>query len=169
MTILSSLLDYSATSLKFISYPDCIQPVESKMHPTPNSAIILSKPCGALANFFKLHPDGVLQHIASGMCVHGTDNKKDPRYTKHGDGLRLNYPCILYRPGAGTPHALQFKFTKGGSLMEAKSGNCISSNKGQPNLALTFSKYCDTEDTKIGFIGEWFKFIRWINSHAISC
>jgi hypothetical protein len=122
------------------------------MHPTPNSAIVLSKACGALANYFKLQPDGVIQHITSGMCIQGT-GKGDPRNTKHGDGVRLNYPCSVYHPGVTADHALQFKFTTGGSLMEVKSGKCISSDKGRTNLALTFSNICDTQDTKIGSIG----------------
>jgi hypothetical protein len=125
------------------------------MHPGPASSVVLLNPCGNLPNFFKLHPDGVIQHLASGMCFQGIQNG-DPIKTAHGDRVTLNYPCTLYRPGYNTPHALQFKFTRGGSLMEIKSGKCISSNQGQANVALTFSTLCDNVDTITGFIG-WYK------------
>jgi hypothetical protein len=125
---------------------------------------MLLNPCGNLPNFFKLHPDGVIQHLASGMCFQGIQNG-DPLKTAHGDRVTLNYPCTLYRPGYNTPHALQFKFTRGGSLMEIKSGKCISSNQGQANVALTFSTLCDNVGTIIGFIG-WY--IRWALSIFVS-
>ena len=152
---LLSYLAYTATSLKFLSYPQCIQPAESKLHPGPGSSIVLMDPCDKLPNLFKLHRDGVIQHLVSGMCIQGVKNG-DPLNTAHGDNVILNYPCTLYRPGYNTPHALQFKFTRGGSLMEIKSGKCISGNQGRPNNPLTFSTTCDTPDTTIGFIGWYF-------------
>ena len=145
-------LAYPATSLKFLSYSQCIQPAGSKLHPGPGSAIVLMDPCGKLPNIFKLHRDGVIQHLVSGMCIQGVKNG-DPLETAHGDRVILNYPCTLYRPGYNTPHALQFKFTRSGSLMEIKSGKCISSSQGRPEDPLTFSTSCDTSDTIVGFIG----------------
>ena len=124
------------------------------MHPDLDSAVILFQPCGLLPNFFKLHPDGVIQHLTSGMCIQRSV-KLDPSSIKHGEALKLNYPCTLYRPNYRTPYALQFEITPGGSLREIKSQKCISSNKGQRNMQLTFSEICDTDDTKIGFIG-WY-------------
>lgn len=147
-----TFIAYPATSLKFVSYPPCIQAVESRMHPNFPSNVVLLRPCGKLQNFFRLHRDGVIQHLASGMCFQGMRND-NPLNTANGDRLTLNFPCTLYHSGNNTPHTLQFKFTRGGSLMEVKSGKCISSSRGQENLPLTFSTSCDTQDTKIGFIG----------------
>ena len=151
--IIVNIPAYPATSLKFMGYSPCVQPVESKMHPNPASNVVILRPCGRLQNFFKLHPDGVIQHLSSGMCIQGVNNG-NPLNTAHGDHVTLNYPCTLYRPGYNTPHALQFKFTRGGSLMEIKSGKCISVSNGQKNVPLTFSSTCDTADTIIGFIGK---------------
>ncbi|XP_028395137.1 uncharacterized protein LOC114519238 [Dendronephthya gigantea] len=142
---------YPATSMKFVGYSPCVQPSESKLHPIPGSNVVLLQPCGRLQNLFKLQPDGVIQHLTSGMCIQGMKNG-DPLNTATGDRVTLNNPCTLYRPGYNTPHALQFKFTSGGSLMEVKSGKCISVNNGQKNVPLTFTSTCNSADTIVGFI-----------------
>ncbi|XP_028395131.1 lipoxygenase homology domain-containing protein 1-like isoform X2 [Dendronephthya gigantea] len=155
-----SLTDsYPATSMKFKGYSPCVQPTESKLHPNLGSNVVLLQPCSRLQNLFKLQPDGVIQHLTSGMCIQGMKNG-DPLNTATGDRVTLNNPCTLYRPGYNTPHALQFKFTSGGSLMEVKSGKCISITKGQENVPLTFTSTCDTADTIIDFIDKTNKVIK---------
>ena len=86
------------------------------------------------------------------MCLQG-ESTGDPRTITSGSRLILNPQCTLYFPGVQTPHALQFKFTTGGSLQEAKSGKCVATNQGILQTPLTFSDVCDTDNNKIAFTG----------------
>lgn len=143
---------YPATSLKFIAYPPCAQSRQSLMHPEPKSPVLLLQSCNKLPQLFKLHPDGVIQHLASGMCFQSS-RTDDPMKIAEGESLVLNYPCTLYRSEYNTLHALQFKLTTKGSLMEIRSGKCIYTRDGVENLPLTFTEICDTRNTQIAFVG----------------
>ncbi|XP_046863685.1 uncharacterized protein LOC124457489 isoform X2 [Xenia sp. Carnegie-2017] len=142
---------YPATSLKFIAYPPCAQSRQSLMHPEPKSPVLLLQSCNKIPQLFKLHPDGVIQHLASGMCIQSS-RTDDPMKIAEGESLVLNYPCTLYRSEYNTLHALQFKLTTKGSLMEIRSGKCIYTRDGVENLPLTFTEICDTRNTQIAFV-----------------
>ena len=86
------------------------------------------------------------------MCVQG-EITGDPKNLPSNSRVILSTQCTLYFPGVDIPHALQFKFTPGGSLREIKSGKCITSTLGSLQTPLTFSDSCDTAGNKISFVG----------------
>ena len=86
------------------------------------------------------------------MCVQG-EITGDPKNLPSNSKVILSTQCTLYFPGVDIPHALQFKFTSGGSLREIKSGKCITSTLGSLQTPLTFSDSCDTAGNKISFVG----------------
>ena len=72
--MLYCILEYPAVSIRFTESGMCVNPFFSVLPPPILTRLVLRYNCGTLDTFFTITQDQNIQHIASGLYVHGNIN-----------------------------------------------------------------------------------------------